>query len=720
MHSFLRDLARATQTHKSARGGRPARNRQLARRKHGAERLEDRTLLAADSGMAPQAPAFVATSNVPGLTISNQAATPSLNAGNIERYTLTITNDTPLDQSFVLTDVLPAGATNGTIYGGLLPGMPEASTKNGASTMTFYFGIASGLTATFDVAATLNTPGIAYNVVSMRRALGDQPIIGEATAVAFVNGPGAPVNGPGAPAADLSITNTASTATVGLNGTETYTLVVTNTDEANPSNGVVVTDVLPAFATNVTTSGPSGAAFTTNNGVVTASLGNLAPGASDTLTITADFSNTGIVVNAANVEAATADENQVNNNSAATAIVTSPAQLFCIIPGPASDTVGQPMAYGIDFGNTGGTTATGAIVTDVLPAGLTLVSATDPHGTIVVNGNTITDYLGALASLGGSEGMRVTVIPAAALGGTSVTNTAALTFNGATQQQSVVTRIVEPRAFFLQSAPGDGTAAADVTNLYWNLLGRAPDSAGLQSWVAYLTANANAYGQQVMVSSFLNSPEYKSHYITSLYAIFLGRAPDPAGFAYWTAKLGNPGTLGGATGSADEKQVLAAILGSDEFYYDAGGTPQNWIDALYEDLLGRAPGSDEAAFWQQELATGAVPDRDGMARDILSSPEAVHDMLDMFYPDAGGTATTALPVSGDPAGGSGTKLAELTGGGWENLYFSGPFGGLPEGNDGFYAELVGGAGWDVVQFQMLTSLQYYSSPNPPQAKALGD
>lgn len=96
MHSFLRDLARATKTNESARRGPPARNRQLARRKHGAERLEDRTLLAADSGTAPQAPAFVVTSDVPGLTISNQAATPSLNAANTERYTLTITNDSPL------------------------------------------------------------------------------------------------------------------------------------------------------------------------------------------------------------------------------------------------------------------------------------------------------------------------------------------------------------------------------------------------------------------------------------------------------------------------------------------------------------------------------------------------------------------------------------------------------------------------------------------------
>ncbi|MGH7134752.1 MAG: DUF4214 domain-containing protein, partial [Pirellulales bacterium] len=184
-----------------------------------------------------------------------------------------------------------------------------------------------------------------------------------------------------------------------------------------------------------------------------------------------------------------------------------------------------------------------------------------------------TDTLAPLAPPG-QETLLVAAVPAAALGGQTVTNTATLTFNGVTQQASDTTTIATQPGFFLQGAPGDGTVTTEVTNLYWSLLGRAPDAVGLQSWVAYGEANMNAYGEQTIVSGFLNSPEYKTHYVTSLYEIFLGRAPDTGGLAYWTAKMGNPGTLGGVTGSADEKYVLAAILGSDEFYNDAGGTPQ--------------------------------------------------------------------------------------------------------------------------------------------------
>ena len=38
--------------------------------------------------------------------------------------------------------------------------------------------------------------------------------------------------------------------------------------------------------------------------------------------------------------------------------------------------------------------------------------------------------------------------------------------------------------------------------------------------------------------------------------------------------MGQPGTPGKHNGSADEKYVLAAILGSDEYYNNAGGTPR--------------------------------------------------------------------------------------------------------------------------------------------------
>jgi hypothetical protein len=180
--------------------------------------------------------------------------------------------------------------------------------------------------------------------------------------------------------------------------------------------------------------------------------------------------------------------------------------------------------------------------------------------------------------------------------------------------------------------------------------------------------------------------------------------------------MGHPGTPGQHSGSADEKYVLAAILGSNEFYIKSGNTAQGWINALYEDLLGRAPDGSGAAFWANELATRGAGDRDGIVRDLLTTPEAVHDLLDSFYPTAGGTASTPLAAPGSTAGTGLTELALLSGAGWENLYFEGPYGSSPQGNDAFFTALAGGANWDDTQLQMLETDQYYTNPNRPHTK----
>jgi hypothetical protein len=113
------------------------------------------------------------------------------------------------------------------------------------------------------------------------------------------------------------------------------------------------------------------------------------------------------------------------------------------------------------------------------------------------------------------------------------------------------------------------------------------------------------------------------------------------------------------------------------------------------------------------LSVRGAGDRDGIVRDLLSTPEAAHDILDTFYSMQGGTASTPLATPGTVAGTGRDELSLLTGGGWENLYLEGPYGNTQEGNDGFFAELAGGAGWDEVQLQILSTSQYYNNPNRP-------
>ncbi|HWB12355.1 MAG TPA: DUF4214 domain-containing protein [Pirellulales bacterium] len=387
---------------------------------------------------------------------------------------------------------------------------------------------------------------------------------------------------------------------------------------------------------------------------------------------------------------------------------TPTASLSVAAAGPANGQPGTPLTYTVTVTNSGGAAASGATLTDTLPAGLTNITAVDPAGTVSVNGSTVTDTLGSLAAGTGSETLTITATPAASLNGTNVTNTAALTFNGATQTGSATTAIgsgapppVPTNIGYLAGAAGDGTMQTFVQNLYRELLGREPEPQGDAFWIGVLSPQNNAVTRAEVIQGFLNSPEYKSHFITSLYEIFLGRAPDASGMAFWTAKMGNPGTPGGHAGSADEKSILAAFLGSDELFVKSGGTSQGWINTMYEDLLGRAADPTGLNFWTNDLAIRGATNRDAVADDLLGTPEAEHHLLDAVFP-----AGASPAAAGTQAGTGSTALAELTGGGWENLYLQGRSGNAPEANDSFFASLSGGTGWDDIQTLILNSGQF--------------
>ncbi|HVA47495.1 MAG TPA: DUF4214 domain-containing protein [Pirellulales bacterium] len=521
------------------------------------------------------------------------------------------------------------------------------------------------------------------------------------------------------PTANVSITKAGqASGTVGTN--LTYTITVSNAAGGAAAAGVIVTDTLPAGVTFVSATDPNGAITHSGSTVTDTLSGDLAAGSTDTLTLVATpgASTAGTTVtNSAKVTTTTTNVLGAPTTATASTAIAATPTLTIVKSAPATGTVGAALTYTVTVTNTGGAAATGATVTDVLPAGFTNITATDLAGTVVVTGNTVTDSLGSLAATTGVETLTITATPGASLRGQAVTNTATLTFDATTQTSSATTTIggVAPPTGvgYLAGVSGDGTIQTFVQNVYRELLGREPDSSGEAFWLSYLSAHDNAAGRQQVIQAFMNSPEYAVHYITTAFNVILHRAPDAGGLAFWTDKMGQPGTPGQNTGSADEKYIIAALYGSDEFYLDSGSTPQGWINALYEDLLGRAADGGGLTFWSNELKTRGSGDRDGIVRDLLTTPEVAHDLLDSFYPAAGGTASTPLATPGTTAGTGMTELALLTGGGWENLYLEGAYGSSPQGNDGFFNSLVAGGNWDDIQLLMLETPQFYSNPNRP-------
>jgi hypothetical protein len=99
------------------------------------------------------------------------------------------------------------------------------------------------------------------------------------------------------------------------------------------------------------------------------------------------------------------------------------------------------------------------------------------------------------------------------------------------------------------------TTGADVARLYYGVLGRAPDAAGLGGWDNAISSGSLTLPQ--VAADLVSSQEFTSThgvsndaFVTALYEGALGRAPDAAGEASWVAALSN-NTLSRSTVALD-------------------------------------------------------------------------------------------------------------------------------------------------------------------------
>ncbi len=167
---------------------------------------------------------------------------------------------------------------------------------------------------------------------------------------------------------------------------------------------------------------------------------------------------------------------------------------------------------------------------------------------------------------------------------------------------------------------------AFVTRCYQVILGREPDSTGLQGWSNAL-ANGSATASQI-INGFVTSEEYLNKNLSNresiriLYNAMLGREPDEGGWNGWSDLLAQGYPLG---------YVINGFCGSDEFNSicsQYGITPgsivigpitptpakpivnveeaQALVTRCYVNLLGRDPDESGLAGWTNTLASGGA------------------------------------------------------------------------------------------------------------------
>ncbi len=236
-------------------------------------------------------------------------------AGNQLTYTIIVTNDGPSTATnVVMTDALPTGVS-------FVSGTSTAGTVTNASgTVTANIGTLNpGATATVTVVGAVagTVRGTLTNTATVTRTETDTNAANNtATATTVVN-----------PQLDLTITKTDAVDPVAPGGTVVYTIVVTNSGPSTATN-VRVTDTLPSQLTFASGSATAGTVNNTGN-AVTATIGNLASGASATVTINATV-NAGAQAQITNTATAVADEtetNATNNSATQTTVLAAPANI---------------------------------------------------------------------------------------------------------------------------------------------------------------------------------------------------------------------------------------------------------------------------------------------------------------------------------------------------------------------------------------------------------
>ncbi|HEV3085290.1 MAG TPA: kelch repeat-containing protein, partial [Gemmataceae bacterium] len=164
----------------------------------------------------------------------------------------------------------------------------------------------------------------------------------------------------------------------------------------------------------------------------------------------------------------------------------------------------------------------------------------------------------------------------------------------------------------------DPRTPAFVAQVYLDLLHRPADAGGRAAFISLLDQGQITRTQFVLTIEA--SVEYRTDQINTIYQTLLHRPVDAGTLNVLLGFLGLGGTY---------EQIQEIVAGSDEFFAKSGSTNDGFLNALYQDALGRAPDAAGKAGFDQFLAQGGS--RTQVATFIYTSAEFDVDLVSGFY-----------------------------------------------------------------------------------------
>lgn len=385
------------------------------------------------------------------LAITKTVDNPTPAAGGTVVFTLTVTNNGPNNATgVVVNDFLPDGLTYVSDDG-------AGAYVSGTGLWTIPGTINNGASAVLHITATVDSTEGIENVAEITSGTPLDPNPANNRASTVLRAPRT---------ADLALTFGADVASTNPGGSIVYTLTVTNNGD-DPAYSVDVQEDFPLFpALDPTT-------FTASQGVYTPGSGHwdlasLPTGETATLQFTVTAPNfAGNLVNDASTSSVrvtrAVDPDTADNAASVSVLILSPATVSATKSVTGTFNEGGSVTYTLVLSNSGPfdqQNNSGPELSDVLPSGLTLVSASATSGTATATIATNTVTWDGVVPAGGSVTVTIqaTINPGTAT--TTISNQGSVAFdadgNGINEASAVtddpaVAGASDPTSFFVSS-----------------------------------------------------------------------------------------------------------------------------------------------------------------------------------------------------------------------------------------------------------------------------